>query len=134
MKRYLSKKYLEHLYFTNKKLPVLFIFYVIFGLTKQILKVMKKYALKPQDFLAFQYNGDVDPLVSTMEANAAGSATTITWKDADKSASFTDANGNSATLMPNDFIKVVSNDDGTFKGYAAVPAATGENDWIEVVE
>ena len=92
---------------------------------------MKKYSLKPQDFSAFKHEGDADATINAMEGNSAGSADSVTFTEHDKSVEFSDADGNSAKALPGDYIKVVNNTDGTFKGYVVVPATVGDNDWVE---
>jgi hypothetical protein len=110
-------------------------FFLLINHKKPKQKSMKKYELKPAQFLAMQYTGDVDPLIAAMEANVPGSADSVDFKEHDKSVTFKDASGNDAVLMPNDFIQVVPNADGSASAnYVAVPAATGENAWVEVSE
>ena len=121
----------------RKRLSLLLrLFYFLISKTKY----MKKYSLKPQDFLAFKHAGDADQTISTMEANAAGSADSVDFHEHDKSVTYDDAAADAGTdgtqpktapVLPGDYILVVNNTDGSFKGYTRVAAAIGDAQWVE---
>jgi hypothetical protein len=113
---------------------------LLFLFTKTILKKMKKYSLKPQEFLALKHEGDADQTINALEANSAGSADSVTFTEHDKSVTINDAAAaanedgsqpKTSSILPGDYILQVSNEDGTCKGYTRIAAAIGDAQWVE---
>ena len=93
---------------------------------------MKKYSIL---FAAFVFTGSFDAADSAANACSPGSGTTFseTENEKGKTLTFTDANGNTATIVSGDAFQPVFNEDGSFKGYLAVDAAVVKT-WVEVTE
>lgn len=91
---------------------------------------MKKYTLA---FVACVFTGSFDAADKAANDFQAGSGTTFseTENEKGKTLTFTDANGNEATLVAGDAFQPVNDENGTFKGYVAVDAAVVKT-WSEV--
>lgn len=86
---------------------------------------MEQFHLKPAEFAALIFTGTFDTIDGDANAYAPGSGKSFkeTESEAGKTLSFTDADGNEQTAQIGDALKVVKNDDGSFKGYQLVTAA-----------
>ena len=82
-----------------------------------------------ENLFATKFDGDYDHIEQAAEANLAGSAKSFEFKEDGKVLTFTDANGNKATITEGDYLKVSTGADGACNGYLAVPAAVGDA-WV----